>query len=65
MDSIIKLLLVATALGLWTNVAVHIVGPARADDDDAHIRRIEKIIETIANGTCSNHKICSESKDPG
>jgi len=57
MDRIAKLLLVAIALGLWANIAIRIVSPAKADDDET-VRQIEQIVDSIAKGTCHNHKIC-------
>ena len=62
MDRMTNLLMAAIAAGLFLNVAVHTIQPARADDEGELNWRIEQnilnVLQTIADGTCHNNKLC-------
>jgi hypothetical protein len=59
MDKSSKILLGLIAAGLWANatVAVLKITPARADAE-SYLSSINTYIALIANGRCSNSKLC-------
>jgi len=58
-DRTTKALLLAVALGLWANVAGQWLRPVTVHaQPEAYIPDILKTVNQIANGTCSNRKIC-------
>jgi hypothetical protein len=60
-DRTTKLLLAVIAAGLWLNVTAALIRPTPAKAQDAVeslIREMEIHLRWIANGNCSNRKIC-------
>jgi hypothetical protein len=53
-----KLLLAAVALGLWANLLLPILHPIPAFAQSYDFSNIERHVRQIANGTCTNSKIC-------
>ena len=58
MDRTTKILLATIAIGLWVNLGFFFFRPVAAVAQDCDLRGIDSILSNIANGACSNHKIC-------
>ena len=59
MDRASKVLLMIVAAGLWINIAVPFFRPVAANAQyDQELNKIVLHISSIANGNCTNRKIC-------
>jgi len=57
MDKATKFILAMIAIGLWANVAVTSLKPARATPF-SDLTNIEEHLSAIYNGHCPNRKLC-------
>jgi hypothetical protein len=57
-DQTTKILLLAIAIGLWTNLAVLWMRPVSIAAADADTTVIMRDLHAIATGACANKKIC-------
>jgi hypothetical protein len=62
-DRTTKTLLAVIALGLWANLAVSLFRPtvavaAKGSNIESDVSSIESAVSSIANGTCTNSKMC-------
>ena len=58
-DRTSKILLAVIALGLWANVMMPLLKPARAEAQDADpLKKISDNLGLITFGICPNIKIC-------
>jgi hypothetical protein len=59
MDRTTKILMMVVAAGLWTNIGVSLLRPSSAKADaEQYPGRIYNSVAAIANGACTNRKIC-------
>lgn len=58
-DRTTKLLLAAIAFGLWANAFIPILRPSPANATaESSLESIDRNIASLANGICSNRKMC-------
>lgn len=57
-DRTTKFLLLAIGLGLWANIAALTIRPAMAQHQDTALTDIAGDVHDIAEGNCTNRKIC-------
>jgi hypothetical protein len=54
-----KALLMIVAAGLWINIAIPLFHPTGANaQNDQELNKIVLHVSSIANGTCTNRRIC-------
>jgi hypothetical protein len=60
MDKTSKAILAVIAAGLWANAAVTMLKPTLAHAQDAGpiLYQIQTSVMSIANGVCTNRKLC-------
>jgi hypothetical protein len=61
-DRTMKLILVAIALGVWTDVALHFRRASAWGESDfgSELSSIEESIHNIAMGKCLNARLCGQ-----
>jgi len=57
MDKATKFILAMIAAGLWANIAIVLLKPARASPL-SELTSIDQHLSAIYSGSCLNHKLC-------